>query len=71
MQPVPLQFVLAVVMIEADIWENIQEGNAPISKKQINVYLNVILLSNVDVWRGNITFFFNYLNDWILNRLSI
>jgi len=45
-------------MIEADIWENIQEGNAPISKKQINVYLNVILLSNVDVWRGNITFFF-------------
>ena len=58
-------------MIEADIWENIQEGNAPISKKQINVYLNVILLSNVDVWRGNITFFFNYLNDWILNRLSI
>jgi hypothetical protein len=50
--------VLLVVIIEADIWENIQEGNAPISKKQINVYLNVILLSNVDVWRGNITFFF-------------
>ena len=58
-------------MIEADIWENIQEGNAPISKKQINVYLNVILLSTVDVWRGNSTFFFNYLNDGILNRLSI
>jgi hypothetical protein len=50
--------VLLVVIIEADIWENIQEGNAPIRKKQINVYLNVILLSNVDVWRGNITFFF-------------
>ena len=50
--------MLLVVIIEADIWENIQEGNAPISKKQINVYLNVILLSNVDVWRGNITFFF-------------
>ncbi len=63
--------MLLVVIIEADIWENSQEGNAPISKKQINVYLNVILLSNVDVWRGNITFFFNYLNDWILNRLSI